>query len=68
MTNKERYKDAIVEVAIQGETFGVSKVTEQIIICGLQRCRECIFYNDQTDKCNDEIARWSNEEYKEKGN
>lgn len=61
MTNKEKYKKEILEVAIYGDAVAFSKVDNKVYDCKYMKCKECEFFGDTP--CSDMRAKWADEEY-----
>lgn len=63
MTNREKFAKEIIELAIQGKKFAVSKNTNKIKECETTYCGNCLFGDYQY--CPDGRRKWANAEYKE---
>ena len=61
MTNKEKYKDKIVEMAVNGKALAVEKHTLEPKPCHTMDCKRCIC-NDQ-NSCVAPIKKWAEQEY-----
>lgn len=73
MTNKEYYKEKILDIACMGSTIAVDKRTREIQNCkDLSNktafyCGYCLFNKDNyRSDCNEERLKWANAEYIEK--
>lgn len=67
MKNKEKYTKEIVELACNGNTVAVSKVTGKPIACGNISCKECERCSDSLICCEEErLKEWAESEYIEK--
>lgn len=68
MTNREYYKEQILDVACSGASIAFDKETEKIEICrdGFDCCR-CLFENLYPyTPCDEAMERWSESEHIEK--
>ena len=69
MTNKEKNKNEIVDIATEGDTVGIDKETLELISCGDLGCLRCLFYNDnypvKQGDCVENLRHWMNSEYAE---
>ena len=64
MTNKEKYGDKLIELAVKEEVFGLKNGEPKI--CSEIRCKECDF--GKSDSCGDseyKFREWLNSEYVE---
>ena len=64
MTNREKYKEEILDVACAGYSIALSRQTGKLVPCDPLRCSECEF-NNGIDGCVNELKHWCNSEYKE---
>lgn len=66
MTNKEKYAEQILDIAVTGHSFAINKNGE-VNSCGKVLCDECMFQkNKVTDiSCREKIKEWSEQEYVE---
>lgn len=62
MLNKNKYKKAIIKIAMQGEEFGVSKTNDIPIDCRFIKCEDCRFYEGD---CALGRKAWLNSKYEE---
>lgn len=60
MKNKEKYKDRIIEIAMNGDILAVNKDTNLPMLCGLSRCCNCLF--DDCKSCPDGRKEWLEQE------
>lgn len=61
MTNKEKYRDKILEIAINHDTCGLRY--GEVRSCGELSCYDCDFYS--SDHCDMDFQKWANSEHKE---
>lgn len=64
MTNKEKYADKLIELAVKEEVFGLKN--GEPAICIKNRCKECDFH--ESDSCKGsahKFLEWLNSEYVE---
>lgn len=61
MKNKEKFKDEIVELAING--FSLALVRGKLTSCDLAVCKECLF--NKGVSCTEETRTWGEQEYTE---
>lgn len=61
MTNKEKYKDKIADIAIDRRSLAVNKDTLEPTYCHNIQCENCIAYNHN---CGLRIKEWAEQEYK----
>lgn len=66
MTNREKYAEQILDIAVTGHPFAINRKGE-VNSCGKVPCDECIFRkNKVTDiSCGEKIKEWSEQEYVE---
>lgn len=66
MTNRERYAEKILDIAVTGHPFAIN-INGEVNSCGKVPCVECIFRkNKVTDiSCGEKIKEWSEQEYVE---
>lgn len=62
MTNKEFYKDKILELALDHKLFIVTN-DGQVTSCSNNECRHCAFM--KVGRCDDHFMEWLEEEYVE---
>lgn len=63
MTNREYYKEQILDLACACKTIAVTK-DDKLVSCGSISCSDCSFHHTSMH-CDQYAKRWSNEEYKE---
>lgn len=63
MTNREKYAEQILDLAVNGKNFAFCK-EEKIVSCAGLWCPNCIFYSG-TDNCSKNKECWSRQEYVE---
>lgn len=64
MTNKEKYADKLIELAVNGEVFGLKNGEPKI--CAEIRCKECDFGKSDSCECSAYgFRKWLNSEYVE---
>lgn len=65
MTNREKYKEEILDIACTGELFCVDR-TGKIVDCSSTPCDNCLFYDPKGENCCETKAeKWCNSEYEE---
>lgn len=66
MTNRERYAEKILDIAVTGHPFAIN-INGEVNSCGKVPCDECIFRkNKVTDiSCGEKIKEWAEQEYVE---
>lgn len=66
MTNREKYAEQILDIAVSGHSFAINRNGE-FSSCGKVPCNECIFRkNKVTDSsCREKLKEWSEQEYVE---
>lgn len=65
MTNREKYGDKLIELAVNGEMFGLRN--GEPALCGKVKCEECDFYESDSRKGSAyNFREWLNSEYKPK--
>ena len=67
MTNKEKYKEEIFEIACKGATCACVKLDNGVLRlqqCGNTQCKACIFSNN-TKECSEVFKEWLEKEAKE---
>ena len=62
MRKKDKYRKAIIKIAMQGEEFGVSKTNDIPIDCRFIKCEDCRFYEGN---CALGRKAWLNSKYEE---
>ena len=72
MTNREYYKEQILDIACSGAAIAVDKTTEEIAICGYIygdgaiACEQCLFNLDDREECEEECKEWCASEHIER--
>lgn len=66
MTNREKYAEQILDIAVSGYSFAINRNGE-VSSCGKVPCNECIFRKNKiTDSsCREKLKEWSEQEYVE---
>lgn len=64
MTNREKFAEQILDIACDGGSIAVNKVTSGPMRCQGTACEECLFNND-VEFCIDGRKKWANSEYVE---
>ena len=65
MTNKEKYKEEILDIAISDACIGIDNETGELVACSSRiGCAWCKFYDDPAP-CAKLRKKWYNEEYVE---
>lgn len=66
MTNKEKYQDKIVEIALGHDSIAVNKKGEPVSCRGFA-CENCLCnsYTRINDSCVNGLKKWANEEYRD---
>lgn len=66
MKNKEKYKDKILEIALQHDVVAVDETNNSVKRCNeMPYCNHCLFHNseDESRSCDDEkFIKWLDEE------
>lgn len=65
MTNREKYKEEILDIVCSGASFAFNRDTRKIVRCEDISCPECEFYIPDSVNCRSEVNHWCNSEYKE---
>lgn len=64
MKNKEKYKDKILEIALQHDSIAIDKRTNKLVRCSYCSCgTECLF--GRSEDCDKEFIDWLEEEANE---
>lgn len=63
MLNKDKYKEDIIKIAMEGGILAVSKVDNSLVPCDSMDCWDCKFYD--VEDCNVSRKEWLNSEYEE---
>lgn len=61
-TKYDEHKKLITKIAMQGDTFGVDKITDVPKACESMNCVDCIFYDAN---CTSARKAWLNSKYEE---
>lgn len=64
MTNKEKFAEQILDIACNGDSIAVNKVTLEPIRCRGTACEECLL-NFNSEFCRHGRKRWADSEYVE---
>lgn len=64
MTNKEFYKEQILDLACQHKIIAFDVRTDKVCACCEINCHNCLF-EDDNENCNANIEKWGNAEYVE---
>lgn len=65
MKNKEKFAKEIIEIACNGNSIAVVKLTGELRPCCEMSCEECLFRSD-TNPCRKKTREWAEAEYIEK--
>ena len=65
MTNREKFAEQILDIACNGDSIAVNKVTSEPMRCHGTACKECLFNFDNDEFCRDARRKWANMEYVE---
>jgi hypothetical protein len=66
MTNKEKYKEEILELVISDAHIGIDNETGELVACSSKTgCAWCKFYDGPESSCTKQRKEWFNEEYVE---
>lgn len=65
MTNREKFAKQILDIACNGDSIAVDKVTLEPIACHGGTCEECLFNVSDDMSCADQRIKWANSEYVE---
>lgn len=63
MTNKEYYKEQILDLACEGVSIAFDKQTNTLCNCRNICCANCLFSNNTGTSCNDMFKKWLSSEY-----
>jgi hypothetical protein len=66
MTNREKYAEQILDIAVTGSSIAVDE-KGNFYKCSELECKNCIFSRDEQDDCccGEKIKKWSEQEYVE---
>lgn len=66
MTNREKYAEQILDIAVTGSCIAVDK-KGKLHKCNKLECRDCIFSRVERDEpsCKEKTKKWSEQEYVE---
>ncbi len=66
MTNREKYAERILDIAVSGHSFAINRNGE-VSSCGKVPCNECIFRKNKVidSSCREKLKEWSEQEYVE---
>lgn len=65
MTNREKFAEQILDIACNGDSIAVNKVTSEPIACYELECKDCLFNGSDAMSCRDAREKWANSEYVE---
>ena len=65
MTNREKYKEQILDIACSGYKVAIDKTTMKPVPCKDILCSDCYFGFKVGIKCNDACKEWCESEYVE---
>lgn len=66
MTNKEFFKERLLDIACNGDTIGVNKKTGVPMSCNYPNCSGCLFNNDSTcTPCSTLLSNWCKGEHRD---
>lgn len=65
MTNREKFAEKILDIACNGGSIAVNKVTSEPMRCHGTACKECLFKFNGDEFCIDKRKKWANSEYVE---
>lgn len=65
MTNREFYKEQILNIVCDGAAFAVSKTDNTICRCNDLECENCEFHDAKSCNCNRALRQWCNAEHTE---
>lgn len=65
MTNREKFAEQILDIACDGGSIAVNKVTSEPTACYKLECKDCLFNTHSYDYCGDKTEKWANSEYVE---
>lgn len=65
MTNREKFAEQILDIACNGGSIAVNKVTSEPMMCPGTACKECLFNFNGDEFCIDKRKKWVNSEYVE---
>lgn len=65
MTNREKFAEQILDIACNGDSVAVNKVTLEPTRCHGTACKECLFNSNGDEFCIDKRKKWANSKYVE---
>lgn len=65
MTNREKFAEQILDIACNGGSIAVNKVTSEPMRCQGTACKECLFNFNGDEFCIDKRKKWANSQYVE---
>lgn len=66
MTNREFYKEQILDIACKGKNIGFDTRTNKLCACEeLDDCHNCLFCAKYSNNCEVRVEEWCNEEHAE---
>ena len=60
-TNREHYKNEILDIVLNGHKFAFNKATREPCACELTCCSDCLFTTKES--CNQKIKEWATRAY-----
>lgn len=64
MTNREFYKEQILDIVCDGDSFAFNECKNEITACIYENCNYCKFRN--SGDCSKKLREWCDQEYVEK--
>ena len=65
MTNREKFAEQILDIACNGGSIAVNKLTSEPMRCQGAACKQCLFNFEGNGFCIDRRKKWANSEYVE---
>lgn len=65
MTNREKFAKQILDIACNGDSIAVNKVTSEPLGCHETACKNCLFEFNSHESCRNLRKKWANSEYVE---
>lgn len=65
MTNREKYKKQILDIACNGNPFAIRERDRKLVGCNTLCCDECFFRSNGNSVCTTNLKHWCNSEYEE---
>ncbi len=63
MTNREKFKEQILDIACSGNCLAIEKETMKLVSCNGLACNQCYFRNETANTCAARCQEWCNTEY-----